>query len=163
MQSPFALVLWLALCFATAGFGSIPTARALKTWYPSLRKPSWNPPNWLFGPVWTALYFLMAVAAWNAWNSNSAVRNLSIALFVIQLVLNGLWSWIFFGWKSPGAAFAEIIVLWIAIIATILGFTQVSPLAAALMAPYLAWVSFASYLNFAIWRLNSTEHPVSTN
>lgn len=154
MTSIVSLVGWIAACFVVAGVGSIPTARALKDWYPKLEKPSWSPPNWLFGPVWTLLYILMAVAAWLVWREDSPVNPIAIRLFVAQLVLNGLWSWIFFGWRLIGLALAEVILLWFSIAMTLWAFYQVNPLAGLLMAPYLCWVTFASCLNLAYWLLN---------
>lgn len=144
---------WLLLCFAAAWFGAqfMPGE-----WYATLRKPSWNPPNWIFGPVWTLLYTMMAAAAWLVCQRASFAANaVPLAVFLIQLALNALWSWLFFGLQKPGLAFAEIVALWLAIAASLLLFRRVSPLAAWLLAPYLAWVSFAAALNFTLWRLNA--------
>jgi len=125
-------------------------------WYASLEKPSWNPPNWIFGPAWTALYAMMAVAAWLVWRRGGfAAQALPLAAFLVQLLLNALWSWLFFGLKNPGLAFAEIVALWVAIATTLLLFRRPSATAAWLLAPYLAWVTFASLLNFTLWRLNA--------
>ena len=124
-------------------------------WYASLKKPSWNPPAWLFGPVWTALYTLMAVAAWLVWRRGGwAAQRRPLLLFLLQLALNAAWTPLFFGLHQPGLAFAEIVLLWLAIAATLTAFGSVSRAAAALLAPYLAWVSFAAVLNFTLWRLN---------
>lgn len=146
------LIGWLLLCFGAAWFGSqFPPDE----WYARLIKPSWNPPNWIFGPVWTALYTMMAVAAWLVWRRGGfSLHALPLGSFLIQLVLNALWSWLFFGLKNPGLAALEIIALWLSIAATLLMFRNPSPLAAWLLAPYLAWVSFATALNFTLWRLN---------
>ena len=122
-------------------------------WYASLQKPVWNPPNWLFGPVWTLLYASMAVAAWRAWRSPNVPRG-AMLLFSVQLVLNALWSWIFFGLHLPGLAFLEICTLLAGIAATTWLFARADRIAGALMLPYLAWVAFAAALNFALWRLN---------
>ncbi len=124
-------------------------------WYASLAKPSWNPPSSVFGPVWTILYLLMGVAAWMVWREAgfSGARR-ALTLFIVQLVLNALWSYLFFGLQQPMVAFIEIIVLWCAILATILAFWPVSRTAGALLIPYLCWVSFASALNYQLWRLN---------
>ena len=120
-----------------------------------IAKPSWNPPDFIFGPVWTTLFVMMAVAGWLVWKPagfKAAVAPLT--LFGIQLLLNVAWSWIFFGAHQPGWAFAEIIILWLAIVATMVAFFRCSKIAGWLLVPYLAWVSFASVLNLAIWRLN---------
>lgn len=154
MSSFLSLVGWLAACFATAAVGGIATSTSVSTWYQGLNKPSWNPPSWVFGPVWTLLYILMAVAMWLVWRTDSPNRTPAATLFVIQLILNALWSWLFFGWRMPGAAAVEIVVLWVVIAATTLIFARTSGVAAALMLPYLVWVAFASVLNFTIWRLN---------
>lgn len=150
------LVVFLAICFAMAGIGGAVTTPKTPGWYATLAKPSWNPPNWVFGPVWSALYLCMAVAAWLVWRQGGlpAVR-LPLALFGVQLLLNVLWSCIFFGLQNPGLAFGEVLLLWGAIAATTVAFWQRSRVAGLLLVPYLAWVSFASVLNFVIWRLNA--------
>lgn len=151
-----ALAVIVLVCFAAAGAGSVFTARSLDDWHSKLRKPAWNPPDWVFGPVWTALYLAMAVAAWLVWRQ-AAVPGawIALGLFAVQLVLNVAWSALFFGLRNPGAAFAEIVVLWGAILLTLVLFWRITPAAGWLMTPYLAWVSFAAFLNFAIWRLNA--------
>jgi tryptophan-rich sensory protein len=121
-------------------------------WYPTLNKPSWTPPSWLFGPVWTALYVLMAVAAWLVWKQGAARG--AMILFGAQLLLNLAWSFLFFGARSPGLGLIEIVVMWLAVAATIFAFALKSRLAALLMVPYIAWVSFATALNAAIFMLN---------
>lgn len=147
------LVVWLAACFLAGSFGAIFMPGE---WYTTLRKPSWNPPAWIFGPVWTALYTVMAVAAWLVWKRGGfAARRGPLALFLTQLVLNAAWTPLFFGLHQPGLAFAEIVCLWLAIAATLAAFRPLSRTAAWLLAPYLAWVTFAAALNFALWRLNS--------
>ena len=149
------LALFLSICLATAGLGAAWTNLSVGDWYAAIRKPSWNPPNWVFGPVWTALYIGMAVAAWLVWRKNGlADAWLPLLLFGVQLFLNAVWSALFFGMRSPGIAFADIVLLWIAILATIVAFGRVSSLAATLLVPYLAWVSFATALNWSIWRMN---------
>lgn len=145
-------VVILLICFAAAGFGSIATTPNIPTWYATLTKPSWNPPNWLFGPVWTALYICMAVAAWLVWRQGGPRTPLT--LFAIQLALNAAWSWIFFWFHLPVIAFLEILVLLAAIAATTIAFWPRSRAAGILMLPYLGWVAFASVLNFTIWRMN---------
>jgi translocator protein len=149
------LLVAIVVCFAAAGVGSLATMDAIPTWYAALRKPSWNPPNWVFGPVWSLLYLMMAVAAWQVWRTAGwPGARPALGLFAVQLLLNVGWSVVFFGLHRPGWAFAEIVVLWCAILATLLAFRAVSPVAALLLVPYLLWVSFASALNLAIWRLN---------
>jgi tryptophan-rich sensory protein len=136
--------------------GSVFTAPAIPGWYESLVKPGLNPPSWVFAPVWTILFALMGIAAFLVWKKGVDQKKVKIALslFVVQLVLNTLWSIIFFGLKNPGMAFVEIIILLIAILATFIAFLKVSRPAALLLLPYICWVAFASYLNFAIWSLN---------
>ncbi|HEY9283665.1 MAG TPA: TspO/MBR family protein [Pyrinomonadaceae bacterium] len=149
------LALFVAASFAAAAVGSLATAPAIPGWYASLRKPSWTPPNWLFGPVWTLLYLAMGAAAWLVWRERGfAGARLALALFFAQLALNALWSVIFFGLRSPGAALAEIVLLWATIFATMAAFWQVSHAAGWLFVPYLWWVTFAMFLNHAIWRAN---------
>lgn len=132
--------------------GSLATFSQITTWYAALNKPGFNPPNGIFGPVWTILFALMGVALYLVWSKKNNKK--SLTLFSIQLVLNVLWSFIFFGWHQPGWAFIEIIILWIAILATIIEFHKLSKTAAWLMVPYLAWVTFATVLTFAVWQLN---------
>ena len=149
------LILFLLGCFSVAGLGSFATTPEIPTWYATLRKPAWNPPNWLFGPVWTALYAAMAIAAWIVWKRTGwSGSNDALWLFVIQLALNLAWSFIFFRFHSPRWAFVEIVALWIAIAATLAKFAGISRVSAMLLAPYLAWVTYAATLNFAIWRMN---------
>jgi tryptophan-rich sensory protein/uncharacterized protein YbjT (DUF2867 family) len=152
----FALLLGLLLaCLAVGAIGSLANMQSLRTWFPTLAKPAWNPPDHVFGPVWTVLYVLMAVAAWRVW-SREGLREarLPLALFGLQLLLNGAWSWIFFGARAPAAAFVEIVVLWWVLLATIVFFFARSRLAGWLLVPYLAWVSFATVLNASIALLN---------
>jgi translocator protein len=145
----------LILCFAVAGLGGWVTTPNIPNWYADLAKPSWTPPDWVFGPVWSMLYFTIAVAAWLVWRqAGLASAAVPMTLFGIQLLLNALWSWLFFGLHHPGAAFVDIVLLWMAIAATTVAFWCRSTLAGILFVPYLAWVSFASMLNLAIWRLN---------
>jgi tryptophan-rich sensory protein len=146
------LVIFAAVCLAVAGIGGLVTARSVPTWYARLHKPPWTPPAWVFGPVWTALYLMMACAAWLVWRRAGAA--VPLILFFVQLALNGAWTPIFFGLKLPGPAFGVIVALWWAILATTIAFWRATPLAGALMLPYLAWVTFAGALNFAIWRMN---------
>jgi tryptophan-rich sensory protein len=150
-----ALVAILVICFTAAGLGSVATTPNVATWYASLAKPSWNPPNWLFGPVWTVLYIGMAVAAWLVWRQGGFRQmRWPLTLFALQLALNAAWSWIFFGFHMPGAACLEILALLATIVATTIAFWPRSQAAGILMLPYLGWVAFASVLNFTLWRLN---------
>ena len=147
-----ALTGWVLLCFAAAAVGGFFMPGE---WYASLNKPAWNPPGWILGPVWTALYTLMAVAAWLVWKRGGfATQRRPLALFLVQLALNAAWTPLFFGLHRPGLAFAEMLLLWLAIAATLAAFRRVSRAAAWLLAPYLAWVSFAAVLNFTLWKLN---------
>jgi translocator protein len=148
------LTICIAVCLAAAGIGSVLTQPALKDWYVGLAKPAWTPPNWLFGPVWTILYIAMAFAAWLIWQRTNLTA-VPMQLFLVQLLLNVAWSAVFFTLRSPGAAFVEIVFMWGAILITTIAFLRIVPLAGWLMIPYLAWVTFAAGLNFAIWRLNS--------
>ena len=150
-----ALGLFFLACFLAAGLGSLFTMGSLGSWYAGLAKPSWNPPSWLFGPVWTALYAMMAVAGWLVWRRGGSQSRIALRWFAIQLALNVGWSAVFFGLQLPGLAFIEILALWVAIAATLVTSWKVSRAAGILLAPYLLWVSFASILNFAIWRLNA--------
>jgi tryptophan-rich sensory protein len=149
------LIGFLAACFAAAGVGGWLTARSVGDWYQQLARPSWTPPDWVFGPVWSLLYLLMAVAAWLVWRSGSLEKvRWPLILFAVQLALNVAWSAIFFGLRSPGWALAEILLLWGSIGATIIAFWGRSTGAALLMIPYWLWTTFAALLNFAIWSRN---------
>jgi len=151
-RQTLALIGWLALCFAASGTAVFVS---IGGWYSSLNKPSWNPPPWIFGPVWSLLYMMMAVAAWLVWREGGWKRNgRTLGLFLLQWLLNALWTPLFFGMHRSGLAFAEIIMLWIVLAATLRLFWRVSKVAGVLLVPYLAWVSLAAALNFAIWRLN---------
>jgi len=150
-----ALLIFFGICFAVGASGSVFTASSVKTWYPRLLKPAGTPPAWVFGPVWSILYLMMAVAAWLVWRQRIHQHVwLALALFLAQLILNGVWSFVFFRLRRPGAALVEIIVLLAAIAVTAMRFAEFSPVASWLMTPYGAWVLYASYLNFGIWRLN---------
>jgi tryptophan-rich sensory protein len=152
----FKLTAALILCFLAAYLGQVFTGPAIPTWYAGLHKPIFSPPNWLFGPVWTLLYALMAVSAFLVWREDGKDQEIKLALkiFVIQLILNILWSLAFFGLRSPLLGLIVIVALWAAILLTIKNFLRISALAGWLMLPYLLWVSFASVLNFSIFILN---------
>jgi tryptophan-rich sensory protein len=149
------LVVFVGLCLAVGALGGWVTAESVQTWYPTIAKPSFTPPNWVFGPVWTALYVLMGVAAWRVWRrAGSQARRGPLALFAMQLVLNLAWSVVFFGAHRIGAAVIVIIALEVAILATLIAFRRIDSVAAAMLLPYALWVAFAAVLNIAIWRLN---------
>lgn len=150
------LAISIGVCLAAGFIGSIFTTASIPTWYTTLEKPSFNPPNWLFGPVWTILFILMGISAFLVWRVGLSEPNVRIALiiFVIQLILNVFWSVAFFGLRSPIAGLIVIIVLWVAILLTILSFAKVSITAGILLIPYILWVSFASILNATIYVLN---------
>ncbi|NCT66711.1 MAG: tryptophan-rich sensory protein [Rhodanobacteraceae bacterium] len=148
------LLFWLTLSFAAAAIGAAASIQA-SAFYLQLARPDWAPPGAVFGPVWSVLYTLMGVAAWLAWRERGfqAART-ALVLFVVQLAVNALWSWLFFGWRLGALAFADIVLLWALVVATLVSFWRVRPLAGALLLPYLLWVSFAAALNLAVWRLN---------
>jgi tryptophan-rich sensory protein len=151
------LVIFVVVCLGAGGLGAIATTPEIEGWYKTLVKPSWNPPDYVFGPVWTTLYVLMAIAAWLVWRpAGFTAAAAPLTLFAAQLALNIAWSWIFFGMHQPGWGFLDVVVLWLAIMATTVAFSRRSKIAACLMTPYLAWVSFAAALNFAIWRMNGS-------
>ena len=150
------LVVSILLCVVVGSLGSIFTYPAIGTWYASLAKPSFTPPNWLFAPVWTALFILMGIALYLVWSKGLKAKGVKTALeiFGIQFALNVLWSFLFFGLRSPLYGFVEIIVLWFAILATIVSFYRISRPAAYLLAPYIIWVTIAAALNYSILVLN---------
>lgn len=155
LRSAAALVVSTGSCLLVGVSGSLVTATSVREWYPHIQKPSWTPPSAAFGPVWTALYLLMGVSAWLIWrDSVGSARRAALLVFVTQLVLNGTWSFLFFGLRSPGWAALEIVLLWSSIAATMLAFARIRRLAAVLLLPYLVWVSYAMALNVAIWNLN---------
>ncbi len=146
----------IIFCQLAGIIGSIFTAKNIPLWYAGLVKPSFNPPNWVFGPVWTILYLMMGISFYIVWayHSNSSVYRPAVIIFLIQLVLNLLWSFLFFGLKNPLAGFIEILILWAAILITIILFFRISKTASILLIPYLLWVSFASVLNYFLYKLN---------
>ncbi len=149
MKKWLVLAALLVLCLGLGSAAGFLTSQSLPTWFPTLVKPSFNPPSWLFAPVWTTLYIMMAVAAWLMW-----LRKGSLVLFYVQLALNFAWSLLFFGLHSPALALVDIVAMWIAILLTLLAFWKVDRRAGLLLVPYLAWVSFAGVLNASIWWLN---------
>ncbi|WP_138430035.1 TspO/MBR family protein [Fodinibius saliphilus] len=151
-KSIIGLISWIIICSMAGIFGA---QFEPGTWYEILQKPTWTPPNWVFPVVWPILYMMMGTAAWLLWKRETvSVRDHAFTWFFVQLVLNALWSWLFFGMHLIGTALAEIFLLWIAIIFTILLFWRQKQIAGLLLLPYLGWVSYASALNFAIWQLN---------
>ncbi len=155
MSKWISLCVFIGLCFIAAAIGSWFTGASVKSWYPTLLKPAGTPPAWVFGPVWSTLYVLMATAAWLVWKQRSAADvTVALTLFFTQLALNATWSFVFFSLRRPGLALLEIVVLLAAIIGTMAKFAQLSRPAFWLMTPYMAWVSYAAYLNLGIWRLN---------
>jgi benzodiazapine receptor len=156
MNGILKFVICILASFAAGGIGSLFTFKSIPSWYAGLKKPPYTPPDGAFGPVWTTLYILMGISVFLIWRNGLAVNGAMLAfiLFWIQLVLNGLWSVIFFGMKSKGGGVITIIVLWLLILATIISSFRVSPWSGALLIPYICWVSIATYLNIGIWLLN---------
>ena len=155
-RSLIGLGAWIGICFGAAFVGAMFTTPSVPTWYAGLIKPSWTPPSWIFGPVWSALYLMMALAAWLVWRRGGlAASPIPITLFVVQLGLNVTWSILFFGLHMPGVAFGEIVALWFALLATTIAFGRSTPIAGYLLLPYLIWVAFAAVLNFELWQLNT--------
>lgn len=156
MNSVIKLILSIAAPLLIGFIGSQYTIAEIPGWYAGLQKPTWNPPNWLFGPVWTLLYILMGIAAYLVWKTlpQSAFKKWGLFLYALQLVLNLLWTYLFFSKHQLGAALIEIVVLWLTIFCTIIAFSKVNKTAAWLLVPYISWVSFATMLNYTIWQLN---------
>ena len=149
------LAVFLALCFAVSALGGLATASTVGTWYQGLEKPFFNPPNWIFAPVWTVLYVLMAIAGWRVWRvSNGEARETALSMFALQLALNLIWSFLFFGLQRIDLALVDIILLLLAIAAMIALFFPIDRLAARLLVPYFVWVAFAAALNASLWLLN---------
>ena len=154
MRYLLSLVTWIAIAAAAGVVGGIASIDAA-SFYQKLQRPSWAPPPGVFAPVWSVLYLLMGIAAWLVWRQRKT-RSVAtpLSLFVAQLVLNALWSWLFFAWHRGGWSFADIVALLVLAVATTVAFARVRPAAAVLMLPYLAWIAFAAALNFAVWRAN---------
>lgn len=147
------IVVFIVICLLAGYIGSRFTFVSVKTWYRTIRKPSWNPPNWIFAPVWTLLYIMMAVAAWRVWERTDNAFG-PMLMFALQLVLNVAWSAIFFGKRNISLALKEIVLLWIAVVATTAVFWSVDRFAGILFIPYVVWVTFAAFLNYTIDRMN---------
>jgi translocator protein len=156
MNNKIKLLISLLLPQVAAISGALFTETGPGSWYRQIVKPSWNPPGWLFGPVWTTLYILMGIAFYLVWKSpaNTPHKKSAMTLWIVQLVLNFFWTLIFFAAHEPGWAFAEIVALWVAILLTIFAFARISKVAAWLLVPYIAWVTFAAILTATIWRMN---------
>ena len=157
MQKIVKIVLVVLVCVSVGYLSGTVTRESITTWYPTLVKPVFNPPNWIFAPVWTMLYIMMGIAAGIVWTSKSEMKTVKKALgfFAIQLGLNALWSYLFFGLHNPLLALIEIVLLWLMIFETYNQFKKIDKVAGFLMIPYLAWVSFATILNASIWWLNN--------
>lgn len=154
LKQTFGLVGWLILSFAVSTVGAIASVQA-KSFYGQLIQPEWAPPASIFGPVWTVLFAMMAVAAWLVWRSGGVRANrFALSLFLIQLFFNALWSWLFFAWHLGALAFIDVCLLWLLIAATLVAFWHVNRVAGLLFIPYLSWVSFAAALNYSVWQLN---------
>lgn len=150
------LIFSLFICLFAGFIGSFFTTPAIPTWYATLQKPSFAPPNWVFFPVWTSLFIMMGISLFLVWQKGWEDKKVKTAIYIFagQLILNAMWSVVFFGLRSPFLGLMEIIILWVAILATILSFMKVSKTAACLLIPYVLWVSFAAFVNFSIWRIN---------
>jgi translocator protein len=156
MTKTFKLIISIAVPLMVGAVAGLFTSSGVDGWYANANKPSFNPPNWIFAPVWTTLYILMGIAMYIVWKweGDKQVKRTALFLYVVQLTLNFAWSFIFFKLQQPGWAFAEIIAMWVMILMTIIWFSKISRTAAWLLVPYLGWVSFASVLNYYIWQLN---------
>jgi len=158
------LIISILICQGAGAIGSLFTSPAISTWYATIQKPSFNPPNWIFAPVWTLLFLLMGISLYLIWSKGFKDKEIKTAIFIFfaQLILNIFWSILFFGLQSPLYAFIEIIILWVAILFTIISFYKISKTAAFLLLPYILWVSFAGYLNYSIWNLQiNTSEPIA--
>ena len=145
---------WLLLCFVASAIGAIASIQA-ESFYQQLTQPAWAHPAWVFGPVWTTLYAMMAISAWLVWRVEGfRAHSTALNLFLVQLAVNSLWSWLFFAWHLGSLSFIDIILLWLLIVLTLLAFWRVRVLAGLLLVPYLLWVSFAAVLTYSIWQLN---------
>lgn len=154
LRACLGLLGWLIMCFGVAFVGALASINA-REFYGLLQQPPWAPPGSVFGPVWSVLYALMAIAVWRVWLKVKRLGHMAVSLFVVQLLANGLWSWLFFTWQLGALALLELVLLWLLIAATAWRFWLVDRAAACLMMPYLAWVTFAGVLNYTLWQLNS--------
>lgn len=156
MNNVIKLIIAIAIPLVVGGISGFFTVNSVQSWYLTINKPSWNPPSWVFGPVWTTLYVMMGIGLFLVWKADTSteLKKIAIALFAVQLLLNFFWSLIFFQQHQPGWALVDLIALWVFIVLTIFAFAQVNKTAAWLLVPYISWVSFAGILNYTIWRLN---------
>ncbi len=156
MKNYLKLIISIIACQMAGILGAVFTTNSVDTWYSTIIRPDLAPPNWIFGPVWTTLFLLMGISLFLVWKKGIQSREskIAVSVFVVQLILNTLWSVIFFGLHNPGLAFAEIILLWTSILISIILFYRISKIAAYLLIPYILWVSFAAFLNYSIWILN---------
>lgn len=156
MNNTLKLIIAVIVPVAVGGISGFFTSTGVESWYQTINKPSWNPPSWVFAPVWTTLYIMMGVALFLVWKSNvsTGLKRIAISLFAVQLLLNFFWSFIFFYQQQPGWALVEIIAMWVFILLTIFAFAKVNKIAAWMLVPYISWVSFATILNYTIWKLN---------
>lgn len=156
MNNTLKLIIAIAIPLIVGGTSGFFTATGVESWYQTIARPTWNPPGWIFGPVWTTLYVMMGISLFLVWKEDTSVelKKIAIALFTVQLVLNFFWSFIFFNQHQIGWALVEIAAMWVFILLTIFAFAQVNKAAAWLLVPYISWVSFATILNFTIWQLN---------
>jgi tryptophan-rich sensory protein len=156
MNNTLKLIISIIIPLAIGALSSYFTIPGVNSWYQTINKPSWNPPNWIFAPVWTTLYVLMGIALYLVWKSGnaSAAKTIAVSFFIIQLGLNFFWSVIFFYQQQAGWALAEIILLWLFILFTTLSFANINKTAPWLLVPYITWVTFAMILNYTIWQLN---------
>jgi translocator protein len=148
------IALSIITCVGLGLASGFSTIQSITDWYPSIQKPSWNPPNWLFGPTWTLLYTMMGIAFAMVWQANHTNKKVALTFFIVQFILNMLWSFLFFNMHATGIAFAEILIMVLLILITIINFYKINKNAAYLLVPYLCWVAFASVLNGTIWMLN---------
>lgn len=157
MSNTLKFFISIAIPLVVGGVSGFFTISGVDTWYQTINKPSWNPPNWIFGPVWTTLYVMMGISLFLVWKTETSVelKKIAVILFAAQLLLNFAWSFIFFYLQQPGWALVEIIAMWVFILLTIFAFAQVNKTAAWLLVPYISWVSFAAILNYTIWKLNT--------
>ncbi len=154
------LIICIIACFAAAGFGGIFTSKAIPDWYGGLKKPHYTPPNWVFGPIWTVLYIVMAISVFLVWEKGLFEPGVPLAFsfFWVQLTANALWSYVFFFRRSIVGGIINIVILWLLILGTIITFFPISTVAGILLLPYIVWVSIATYLNFGIWLLNTPDN-----
>jgi benzodiazapine receptor len=157
MSNSIKLIVSILLTVGLGLLGGIFTVTEIQGWFAQLNKPAWNPPNWLFAPVWTTLYLLMGIALYLVWKTNANIdtKRWAIGIFIVQFALNFIWSDIFFKQHQTGWAFVDIVVLWLAILCSIIAFSKISKTAAWLLVPYISWVSFAAILNYTILQMNS--------